>query len=107
MQAVFEAMAVGDTRPFSDLMADDRRWISPGQSAWSGGWNGNSCSLRCANASPAKYVNHATGFIGDGDFVVVECRGHATPKSGELYHDTDAAACALYNAVLFSLTSST
>jgi uncharacterized protein (TIGR02246 family) len=98
MQTVFEAMAVGDTRPFGELMADDCRWVSPGQSAWSGQWHGKKAMNEQLFAPlykrfAGKYTNHASRFIADGDFVVVECRGQAILKSGERYDNTYCFVC--------------
>jgi uncharacterized protein len=98
LQAVFAAMAVGDTRPFGELMADDCRWVTPGQSAWSGVWHGKKAMNEqlfgpLYKRFTGRYTNHATRFIADGDVVVVECRGQATLKSGEAYNNTYCFVC--------------
>jgi ketosteroid isomerase-like protein len=36
MQAAFDALARGDTGSYGEQMADDCRWVTPGQSACSG-----------------------------------------------------------------------
>ena len=93
LQVVFEAMAVGNTRPFGELMTDDCIWSSPGQSIWSGTWRGKK-AMNEQLFSPlyqrfaGKYTNHAVRFIADGDVVVVEARGRATLKSGGDYNNT-------------------
>jgi uncharacterized protein (TIGR02246 family) len=98
LQAVFEAMAVGNTRPFGELMADDCRWVTPGQSAWSGVWRGKKVMNEQLFAPlykrfAGKYISHATRFIADGDFVVVECRCQATLQSGGPYNNTYCFVC--------------
>jgi len=99
MQAVFEALAQGDTRPYGDLMADDCRWVTPGQSAWSGTWHGKQ-QMREQLFGPlyqrfaGKYTNRATRFIAEGDCVVVEARGQAALKdSGARYDNTYCFIC--------------
>jgi uncharacterized protein len=102
MQTVFEAMAVGNTRPFGELMADDCVWFTPGQSAWSGTWRGKKAMNDHLFAPLYKrfegtYTNHATRFIAEGDVVVVEARGSARLKSGADYNNTYCFVCA-FNA---------
>ena len=92
LQAVFEAMAVGNTRPFGELMADDCIWSSPGQSIWSGTWRGKK-AMNDQLFAPlykrfeGKYTNHAARFIADGDVVVIEARGEMTSKTGVPYNN--------------------
>lgn len=108
MQAVFEAMAVGNTRPFGELMADDCCWVTPGQSAWAGTWRGKQAMNQqlfgpLYKRFAGKYTNHATRFIADGDFVVVECGGRATLKSGEAYNNTYCFVCEFRDAKLIQV----
>jgi len=98
LQAVFAAMAVGNTRPFGELMADACRWVTPGQSAWSGMWQGKQAMNEQLFAPlykrfAGKYTSHATRFIAEGDFVVVECQGRAELKSGARYDNTYCFVC--------------
>ena len=98
LQAAFEAMAAGNTRPFGELMADDCRWVTPGQSAWSGEWHGKKAMNEqlfgpLYTRFAGKYTNHASRFGADGDVVVVEARGQARLKPGEAYDKTDCFVC--------------
>ena len=98
LRAAFEAMALGDTRPFGELMADDCRWVTPGQSVWSGVWHGKKAMNEQLFAPlykrfAGKYTNHASRFVADGDVVVVEARGQATLKSGGVYDNTYCFVC--------------
>lgn len=98
LQAVFEAMAAGNTRPFGELMADDCRWVTPGQSAWSGVWHGKQAMNErlfgpLYKRFAGKYTSHASRFIADGDVVVVECQGRAVLKNGERYDNTYCFVC--------------
>jgi uncharacterized protein (TIGR02246 family) len=98
LQAVFEAMASGNTRPFGELMADDCVWVSPGQSAWSGTWRGKQAMNEQLFAPlykrfEGKYTNRATRYIADGNVVVVEARGRAALKGGGDYNNTYCFVC--------------
>ena len=98
LQKVFEAMAVGNTRPFGELMADDCVWFTPGQSAWSGTWRGKQ-AMNDQLFAPlykrfeGRYTSHATRFIAEGDVVVVEARGRAKLKSGGDYNNVYCFVC--------------
>ena len=79
-------------------MADDCRWVAPGQSAWSGVWHGKKAMNEQLFAPlykrfAGKYTNHASRFVADGDVVVVEARGHATLKTGASYDNTYCFVC--------------
>ena len=98
LQNVFEAMAVGNTRPFGELMADDCVWFTPGQSVWSGTWRGKKAMNDHLFAPlykrfEGKYTSQATRFIAEGDVVVVEARGRARLKSGADYNNTYCFVC--------------
>jgi hypothetical protein len=109
MQAVFDALATGDTRPFGDLMAEDCRWVTPGQSAWSGTWHGRQ-QMREQLFYPlyqrfaGKYTNRASRFVADGDVVVVEARGQARLKTGEAYDNTYCFVCEFRHGKLIQVT---
>jgi uncharacterized protein len=98
LQAVFDAMAVGNTRPFGELMAEDCVWSSPGQSVWSCTWRGKQAMNEqlfgpLYKRFEGKYTNHAIRFIAEGDIVVVEARGRATLKGGGDYNNTYCFVC--------------
>ena len=98
LQAVFDAMAVGNTRPFGELMADDCVWFTPGQSAWSGTWHGKKAMNEQLFAPlykrfEGKYTSHAARFIAEGNFVVVEARARATLKTGAAYNNIYCFVC--------------
>jgi ketosteroid isomerase-like protein len=90
---LFEHLAVGNTRAFSDLMADDMRWVFPGNWSWSGIWEPKTVvleqMLRPLMAQFAdKWRCEADFIVADGDRVVVQARGFATTKRGDQYHQT-------------------
>jgi hypothetical protein len=93
ISAIMDALSCGETRPFADAMADDFVWRITGTTAWSGEYIGKAevrgrlmKSLFAQFATP--YRNTAQRILADGDFVVVECRGEVTTKSGKPYNNS-------------------
>lgn len=90
MQEAFAGLAKGNGKPFVDLMADDFCWTIPGTTKWSKTYRGKQAVLadlmkplfaQFAN----QYTNIAQRILADGDYVVVECRGNVTTKTGKPY----------------------
>ena len=109
MQSIFAELAKGNGKPFVAAMADDFCWIIPGHSTWSRTWRGKQQVIdelmrplfaRFANT----YTNEATRFIAEDDFVVVECRGKVTTKSGKPYDNHYCYVCRLADGQLRELT---
>lgn len=98
LQAAFDAMAVGNTRPFGALMAEDFTWTIPGHSTWGRSWRGLK-AVREELFGPLferfadTYTNQALRFIAEGDIVVVECRGKVMTKAGKRYDNTYCYVC--------------
>lgn len=109
MQAIFAELAQGNGKPFVAAMADDFSWIIPGRSTWSRTWRGKQAVIdelmRPLFARFAStYTNEATRFIAEDDFVVVECRGKVTTKSGKPYDNHYCYVCRLAGGQLRELT---
>lgn len=92
LRSIFDRMADGDTRALSDAMADDFRWIFPGDWSWSGSWGPKSIALkqllRPLMAQLVDYRSVADLILAEGDRVMVQARGFATTTRGEPYHQT-------------------
>ncbi|MFD0684546.1 nuclear transport factor 2 family protein [Actinomadura fibrosa] len=92
LQGIFEQMAAGNTRAMSEAMADDFRWVFPGDWSWSGTWEPKEVVLRDLlrplMAQFADYRSEADLILADGDRVVVQARSTATTKRGERYDQT-------------------
>lgn len=93
IQGVFDAMAAGNGRPFMDLLADDVRWTAIGSSPWSRTYEGRQVVVDelmrpLFRQFADQYTARAIRVIAEGDFVVVEARGHVTTKSGQPYNQT-------------------
>ena len=89
MTAVMSAMAQGDSRPFGDAMEDGFAWIMRG-STWAGEWRGKDVVRRhllrpLLDQFESVYKNTPRRIFADGDFVIVECKGDVTTKTGKLY----------------------
>jgi uncharacterized protein len=109
LQDIFVEFAKGNSKPFVDSMADDFCWIIPGSSTWSGTWRGKAAVvgelLRPLSARFAgTYTNEATRFIAEGEYVVVECRGKVTTKSGKPYNNSYCFVCRVVDGKLRELT---
>lgn len=90
---VMDALARGDGQPFGDAMAEDFTWHMIGTTPWSGTFAGKADVrervLRPLFAQFAtRYTNTPVRILADGDFVVVECRGNVTTKTGKPYCNT-------------------
>ncbi|MFP5305463.1 MAG: nuclear transport factor 2 family protein [Gammaproteobacteria bacterium] len=88
---IFEALAVGDGRPFVDAMADEFTWtIRAVETPWARSWRGKRAvreqllaPLFAQFATP--YRNRAQRILVDGDTVVVLCTGDVVTQSGKPY----------------------
>lgn len=93
LQDIFGEVAKGNTRALSDAMAEDFRWVFPGNWAWSGTWEPKSEVVHgLLRPLMAQYEGHyhleADLVLADGDRVVVQARGRGTTTRGELYDQT-------------------
>jgi hypothetical protein len=109
MQTIFAGLAAGNGRPFINAPAEDFVWTLTGTTKWSKTYRGKT-AVREELLKPLfaqfadQYVNTAERFIAEGDFVVVECRGRVTTKSGQPYNNTYCWVCRLEGGKLKSLT---
>ena len=109
MQGIFAALEKGDGRPFVDAMADDFSWTITGNGAWSKTYSGKQAVLNdlmkpLFSQFSGTYTNRAERFIAEDDFVVVECRGKVTTKTGKPYNNTYCYVCRFAGGKLRALT---
>ena len=93
LQRIFAELAVGNSRPFVEALADDFRWVIAGSSRWSRTFEGKQAVLTrlfgVLRATLADRVRtRATRFIAEGDTVVVEARGENTTRAGVPYNNS-------------------
>jgi uncharacterized protein len=92
LQEIFAQMAQGNTRALADAMAEDFRWIFPGDWSWSGTWGPKQVVfddlLGPLMAQFDSYRSEAEVILADGDRVIVQARSLATTKRGYPYDQT-------------------
>jgi uncharacterized protein len=93
IEDVFARTATGDMRALSELMAEDFRWVFPGQWSWSGTWGPRSVALEkllrpLMTQFRGGYTLAADLVLADGDRVVVQASGHGITTGGEPYDQT-------------------
>lgn len=108
LQHIFAELAVGNSRPFLDAMADDFCWIITGSTPWSRAYRGVKAVraelLRPLTSHFAEtYTNTAQRFIAEDDTVVVECKGKVLLKSGQRYDNTYCWVCTVRDGKLIEL----
>jgi ketosteroid isomerase-like protein len=109
LQAAFAELAKGNTRPFVDTWAEDFCWTCTGTTQWSGTYRGKRAVLQelmkpLFAKFDGPYTNTAQRFIAEDDFVVVECRGNVTTRSGMQYNNTYCYVCRFSEGKMRELT---
>ena len=92
LQAIFAALAEGNSKPFVDAMAPDFCWTVTGTTKWSKTYSGKQAvltelfgTLRSRIAGHIRTVGDR--FIAEDDYVVVEARGDNTTIAGKPYNN--------------------
>jgi ketosteroid isomerase-like protein len=92
LQGIFDQLALGNTRALSEAMAEDFRWVFPGDWTWSGEWAPREVVvnelLRPLMAQFDDYRSDASLVLAEGDRVVVQARSRATTRRGDPYDQT-------------------
>lgn len=98
IKTIFAALADGDSKPFVDAMRDDFSWTISGQGPWGRTWQGK-VAVRDKLIRPlfaqfgGTYRNRARRVVGDGNIVVVECKGDVDTKAGDRYDNDYCYIC--------------
>lgn len=108
IQSIFDALAIGDGRPFNEAMAEDFTWVMIGSNSWSGTYRGREAVRRdllkpLMKEFATRYTNTAQRIVAEGDMVVVECRGNVVTKSGKPYNNRYCWVCRLRDGQLVEL----
>jgi ketosteroid isomerase-like protein len=109
MQNIFSELSKGNGKPFLESMAEEFCWTITGTTKWSRTYRGKQ-AVRNELLRPLfsqfadQYTNTAQRFIAEDDYVVVECRGHVTTRTGKPYNNTYCYVCRLAGGKLQALT---
>jgi len=108
-QQIFSELAKGNSKPFVDSWADDFCWTVTGNTKWSRTYRGKHTVLKelmgpLFSNFADQYRNTAQRMIAEDDYLVVECRGQVTTKSGKPYNNTYCYVCRLQDGKLKELT---
>jgi ketosteroid isomerase-like protein len=109
LKQIFSELAKGNSKPFVESWADDFCWAVTGTTRWSRTYRGKQAVLKelmgpLFSNFADQYRNTAQRFIAEDDYVVVECRGQVTTKSGKPYNNTYCYVCRLQDGKLKELT---
>jgi uncharacterized protein len=109
MQNIFSELSKGNGKPFVESLADDCRWTITGSTKWSKTYQGKQAILNelmrpLFSQFADQYTNTAHRFIAEDDYVVVECQGQVTTKSGMPYNNTYCYVCRIAEGKLQELT---
>jgi ketosteroid isomerase-like protein len=93
IEHIYAELALGNSRPFVDALADDVRWSMIGSTAWSGVYEGKEAVLKSLLAPlraqfAEQYTARAQRLIAEGDLVVAEVRGRVKTTHGRRYDNT-------------------
>jgi ketosteroid isomerase-like protein len=92
LREIFDQMTKGNTRAMSDAMADDFRWVFPGDWSWTGTWGPKDVAvkgmLRPLMKQFTEYRSEADLILADGDRVIVQAHSQATTTRGDAYDQT-------------------
>jgi uncharacterized protein len=109
MQHIFSELAKGNGEPFLHSLADDVRWHVTGTTKFSKTYEGKQSILNdlvgpLFSRFADQYTNTAERFIAEDDYVVVECKGKVTTKSGLPYNNKYCWVCRFEDGKVKELT---
>ncbi|HTC30770.1 MAG TPA: nuclear transport factor 2 family protein [Candidatus Acidoferrum sp.] len=109
LQDAFTALEAGDGKPFFDCMDDEFSWTIIGTTPWSRTYLGKAEVQRelfrpLFAQFADRYTNRALRFIAEDDYVVIECRGQSTTKSGHAYNNSYCYVCRFADGKMVELT---
>jgi ketosteroid isomerase-like protein len=92
LEHIFSELAMGNSRPFVEAMADDFSWTVTGTTKWSRKYAGKSTVLgelfgTLSSRIDGRIRTIADRYIAEGEHVVVEAHGSNTTKSGKPYNN--------------------
>ena len=109
MQQVFGELAQGNSQALVEVLADDVAWHVTGTTKFSGTYQGKATLI---NELVGPLFSQLDGpfrmipdrFIAEDDYVVVECCGNVTTKTGRPYNNKYCLVCRLEDGKIKELT---
>lgn len=109
MQQVFAELAKGNSEALVEALADDVAWHVTGTTRFSGTYKSKAVLINelvgplfSQLAEPFRMIPDR--FIAEDDYVVVECRGSVTTKTGRPYNNRYCLVCLLKDGKIKELT---
>ncbi len=92
VEHIFNEITQGNWAPLIESLADDFRFIVTGSSKWARSYDGKAVVLTelfapLRAALEGRITQSVVRMITEGDYVVVESRGHNITKQGKAYHN--------------------
>ncbi len=92
LRHAYAEAAIGNGRPFVDMLADNVRYVVMGQTPWSGVYEGKEAMMnRCIRPVHARFQEPGGTFADrimvDGDLAAIEGHGIHATKDGHAYNN--------------------
>ena len=108
METIFSELSKGNDKPFIDAMAEEMQWTWMGSGPLAKTFTGKQsvvnelwAAVRATINQPFKVV--ADRILVDGDWVVIEARGHNTTPDGKIYNNKYCWVCRISDGKLHEL----
>lgn len=108
MESIFSELSKGNDQPFIDAMAEEMQWTWMGSGQWAKTFEGKQSvvddlwgAVKITLLPPFKVT--ATRIIADGDYVVIEAKGHNTTPDGKIYDNRYCWVCCIREGKLREL----
>jgi len=109
MEQVFAELALGNSQALVEVLADDVDWRVTGTTKFSRTYSGKQTLINelvgpLFSMLADRFVWVAQRIIADGDYVVVECQGKSTTKSGRPYNNKYCLVCRMGDGKIKEVT---
>ena len=109
MQQMFAELAQGNSGALVEMLADDVVWTVTGTTTFSKAYRGKATLIQelvgpLFSQLEGQFVFNADRFIAEDNYVVVECRGKSTTKTGRPYNNKYCLVCRLEDGKIKELT---
>lgn len=108
LETIFAELLKGNDTPFIDAMAEDMQWTWMGSGQWAKTFSGKQAvvdelwaAVKTTIRPPFRVV--ADRILADGDWVVIEARGHNVTPEGKPYNNTYCWVCRVTDGKLREL----